>query len=637
LTTNFDSGDWERFDGVPRMVHILSMSEPGCGQAARMAERAARRSGKNLSIDARVFDVWHSDHRLVQPMEGCAAIVVLSWAGTEDDQFTQAVNLALEESGFRDDFRIYIILDGITPAQFSESASLGWPLFEHLRENIQLTNGMTADEAGAPLSDYLSRLEDVQKRAAWLQIGTSIIDWTGRAALAIQLLCSLILLCAWLLVQFGWADRLSVGIGIRQEAASLSVGIFVFAVSMLPAYFSLRGFFAASDVMRQVNHLMPKLLLCFLITFAAFKMTNDVGPRDSWMILGLALGACVDAIRRAGFGARRLKRALEPRSVDIGVSNLKDNLREVGPVNIFRLPLWSNWSQSIVISYARASDWSNALAGELHSALRTVGIPVFLDLESIPVGSNWRRELQYEIGLTKTFICVLDQIAVTRPWVATELSNALQGLALTGSPQVIALENPELDLNRALPLFRQALIEGNESHQVRRVSVSSRTVGMLSQELTPAHFQTPSVVPQFIGLLIELIMFPITIVSGLTTPLGFFAWVAWVVEMWFSAPILRALHPVTATALFLFFAYMVGSGFKRSVLSQFRVRSDSPGALAIRHVLSAIGFLPLTVLWFHEFPPLIQAWALVAFALGWWRSGEFVISAATRDRSLLRF
>ena len=628
------------WDGIIRVVHVLSMSESGCVQAVEMVERAGQRCGQKVSIDGRVLGSWNFDPASSPPLDGCAAVVVLSMDSANSDCFRRAVHGVVEQGAARDDFRVYLVLDGLTPAQFHEFAGVELTLFEYLRENIQLTNGLAIDEVESPLADYLARLRDVRSRAVWRRIGANTALSAGRVALAIQWACPLVLSCGWLLVRTGWATRWGVNIGMQREAISLSAGILHFWASTLPAYFVLRGFSAPSVAVRQSDWIMPKFMLCFLISLAALKMAMVAGAGNSWTVLGMAVGACVDGARRAGLQAQRIRHALEPRSANPEVAGLAANLGGVGPANIFRLPIWPIPSQSIVISYARASNWSYALASELHAALEQAGTPAFLDRIKIPVGSNWRRELQYEIGESNTFLCILDQLAVTRPWVAAEFFNALRGLALTGSPRVIVLENSALNLDAALPLYRRALsadtTEGTKMHVLRRIRVSSRTVEVLSHELKPTNFEPASVIPPTVGIILELVLRPITVLCAFAAMVGLLAWVGWIVEMWNDTPLLHWLHPTAASVLFLSAAYLAGCGFRLTVVSKFQIRHDSPGTLAVAQGCSAIGLLLFCGRWAHAFSPLIQGWALVALAFGWWRAGNFFRYVALGDPTVTR-
>ena len=641
-----ENANW---DGIPRVVHVLSMTEFGCARAAAVVARAAERSGRRVAIDERVFD--RSLHPgLGQPLDGCAAVVVLSRESADDDLFTRAVHAVVERCAAGDDFRVYLILDDLTPEQFHELAGFGSPLFEYLRENIQLgagqqeeaqpTTGLNENEVEPSLADYLVKLSDLQSRAAWRRLKANTAVSVGHVALAIQLVSPIILFSGWILMRTGWASRTGVDIGIQREAVSLSAGVLHFWASMLPLYFVLRGFSAPSAAARDAQWIMPKFMFCALVSLAALKMAFVAGAGNRWTVLGIAIGACVDSARRAGLQAQRLRHGLEPLSDNPEIAGLTANLAGVGPANIFHLPIWPAISQSLVISYARASKWSYTLASELFSALEKAQIPVFLDRIRIPLGSSWRRELQYEIGGANTFICILDQAAVKRPWVAAEFFNALRGQALTGSPKVLVLESPALTLSEALPIFSRALsedtVEGTRMHVLRRIRVSGRTVEVLSHELKPERFQTPSVVPQTIALLVERVLRPITILCAFAAMVGLLAWVGWIVEMWKDMPILHYLRPRTASVLFLLIAYLAGCGCRLTVVSRFQIRHDAPGSLAASQAFGAIGLLLFCAAWFRAFSPLMEGWALVALAFGWWRAGSFFGYSVLGDRTLMR-
>jgi hypothetical protein len=640
----------ESWDGIPRVVHILSISESGCARAVEMVERAGKRIGRKVSIDPRVFGGWSFDLGLRQPLDGSAAVIVLSQDCADNDLFMRAVHAVVERGAACDDFRVYLVLDDLTPEQFHELVGIGQPLITYLLENIQIitglqgnadpTTGLTEDAVEPSLADYLSKLRDVQSRASWRRLKSDTSILVSRVALAIQLVSSIILSCGWTLMKMDWASRCGIDLGIQREAISLSAGILHFWASMFPAYFVLRGFTAPAVAARDSEWVVPKFMLCFAVSFAALKMAQDTGAGNPWMILGIAVGAFVDGARRAGIQAQKLRHGLEPRYATPEIAGLATNLAGVGTANIFRLPIWPDISQSIVISYARASKWSYTLATELFLALEKAQAQVFLDRIRIPVGANWRRELRYEIGGANTFICILDQLAIKRPWVAAEFYNAIRGQALTGSPRVIVLESPSLNIEDALPIFGQALVadtaEGTKMHVLRRVRVSNRTVEVLSHEMKPAGFQPPSVIPQSIAILLEAVLRPITILCAFAAMVGLLAWVGWIVEMWNDMPIFRWLPLQAATALFLLIAYLAGCGCRLTVVSKYQLRHDDPGSLAVTQGFGAIGLILLCALWFRAFPPLIEGWASVAVAFGWWRAGSFFNYSVLGDRTLTR-
>jgi hypothetical protein len=631
---------FEGWDGIPRVVHVLAISYAGCAVAGQMIERAGDYSKRNVTVDRRAFCRGSLDPLLHQPLDGCAAVVVLSPDGADDDVFARAVHAVVEQGAARDDFRVYVVLDGLTPEYFHDSANAGLPLFEYLRENVQLTSGLSADEAELPLAEYLTKLPETQSRTTWRRLRADASIAVGHVATGIQLASPVILLCGWALVKTRWAEQWGAGIGIVREFVSISAGILHFWATMIPAYFILRGFSAPSAAARDAEWVMPKSILSLVVSFAALKLALEMGAGNPWTVLGIAIGACVDGARRAGLQAQRLWHGLDPQSANPEITGLAANLAGVGPANIFRLPIWPAISQSIVISYARASKWSFLQASELFTALEKTKTPVFLDRIRIPIGSNWRRDLRYEIGVASTFICVLDQLAVNRLWVAAEFFSAIHGQALTGSPRVIVVESPDLNLDAARPIFRDALIEdsaeGTKVHVLRRIRASNRTVEVLSHELKPERFQPASVVPNTIAVMLTSVLGPITVLCAFAAMVGLLAWLAWIVEMWNGMPILHRLNPGVTSALFLLLAYLAGCGCRLTVVSRFQIRHDDPGSLAASQGFGAIGLILFCALWSRALPPLIQGWALVAIAFGWWRAGAFFNYSVLGDPTLTR-
>ncbi len=637
------------WDSIPRIVHVLSTTQRGCGKGTLVVSRAAGRNNRRLSIDPRIFGDELPSPTLRGPLDGCAAVVVLSQDSADHELFVETVRALILRSAARDDFRVFVLLDDIDAAQFHDFATAEIEPFDFLHDNIQLPPGLQEPgrsttsidgEVVTALAEMLASLRDIRDRASWRQIRTAAGVASGHLAASIQLLSPFVLLCGWTAFRMGFTARIPVSVEVLRKAISLSAGIVHFWSIMFPAFFVFRGFAAAAAAARNARWVAYKNALCALISGVVLKMAFDLGAGNSWVILGLAIGACVDGMRRAGLQSQRLRYGLTIHSVDPEISGLAENLAGVGPLNIFRVPLWPPISQFIVISYARASRWSYDLATRLFSALANNAFPVFLDRENIPVGSNWRRELQYEIGGANTFIGILDQVSLTRPWVATEVVNALRGQALTGSPRIITLENGVLNLDEARPIFKQTLEqdtpEGTRMHLIRRIRVSRRTVDVLASELTPARFKAISVVPQALAIIFEALVRPVTILCAFAAMMGLLAWVGWGVEMWNNMPILHWLRPYTAMSLFLLLAYLAGCGLRLAVLSRFQVRHDSPGSLAASQGFGTIGLILFCAVWLRYMPPLIVGWALVAALFGWWRAGSFFGYSAIGDQKLRR-
>ncbi len=638
------------WDGIPRVVHVLATSEPACDRAVSVVSEAAGRANRRVSIDPRIFGNERLLPALRQPLDGCAAVVALSGNSAGDGLFTSAVRALVEQSAARDDFRVYLLLDNLTAEQFHALAGSRIEPFDLLHDNIQLTAGLRepdqsgagpiTDQVVASLAEMLASLRDIRDRANWRRIRVGAGIFAGRVAGAMQAVSVLVLVCGWAATRMGWSARIPVDAQALREAISLSAGIIQFWALMFPVFFILRGFSAAAAAARDTRWAVRMNTLCALILVGALRMARHAGAGRPWMLLGIAIGACVDGLRRAGLQAQRLRHGLEVHSIDPDLSGLTENLAGVGPANIFRVPLWSVVSQSVVISYARASRWSYDLATRLFSALVKNDSPVFLDREKIPVGSNWRRELQYEIGGASTFLCILDQVSLTRPWVASELFNAMRGQALTGSPRIVTLENGTLSLDQARPVFARTLEqdtpEGAKMHLVRRIRVSQRTVDVLASELTPARFQAVSVIPQSVAIIFEALIRLVTMLCAFAAMAGLLAWAGWVYEMWNNTPILHWLRPHTAIALFLFAAYLAGCGLRLAVVSRFQVQHESPAALAFVQGFSGVGLVLFCAAWFQHMPPLVDGWALVAAAFGWWRAGAFFSYSALGDEKLRR-
>jgi WD40 repeat protein len=78
----------------------------------------------------------------------------------------------------------------------------------------------------------------------------------------------------------------------------------------------------------------------------------------------------------------------------------------------------------VFISYARGD--ARAFVGELAAELERRGVDVWVDLDDIPPGSQWRRELTDALTASDALAYVISPAAVASPFCANELEQALE-------------------------------------------------------------------------------------------------------------------------------------------------------------------------------------------------------------------
>jgi TIR domain-containing protein len=627
-----------QWDGIPRIIHLLADSEDSVTRASAVVDSAGNLSQRNIVIDNQNTGSSTTGLTNFLQLDGCAAVLLFSRASLGSPLFAHVVDLVLRESLAREDFRAFLAFEDLTRAEFDDNARSGNSICERLMENIQITEGLSLEEIKEPLADYLRTLRDVQDKGTWRASSTSAGLFVARVATLLQLASVLILLAGWLGLSAGLQSRLIIDSNEVRRALSLSAGVVIFWCQTLPMFFVLRGFQAQAASWR-LDWIAPRFLACFAISIAASGIAKHFGASNGWLWLGFALGVCIDSVRRTGPKTQRIRWALSPDSYGPVSPEFNAKTSYITKANLFRLTLWPTPQQSVVISYARSSQWSSNLANELHAALELAGVSVFLDRKANPIGANWRRLLRQEIGLATTFICILDDKAISRPWVAAEFYNAVRGQNLTGLPHVIVLEPLNLNYHLAMPVFHQSL--GNATPQTslsvspRRIVVSHRTVEVIASELKRSS-EPLTVVPGRVAMYLDGILVPVTSVGGFAGVLGLLAWLTWGYEMWNGFPIIRSINPLIAYGLFLLVGYLAGFASHLVIISRYQIRHEYPPDLAGTQMFSAIGLALLLLAWHTKVSPLIQGWEIVACFFGWWRAGLFVRYAALVKREFIR-
>jgi hypothetical protein len=611
-----------QFDGIPRIVHVLAGTLHQALAAQAVIHRAAATIHRKVVPDVRACDSPSAPVRAHLPFGGCAAVLVLDAHALESPVFRVGLDQLLRAFSYRDDLRIFIAADSL-----ENSAH---PVLDTLREIVQLTTPMSLDAIEAPLAAYLADLQDAKDAVQWRRFRYPAAIFAGRLAASIQFVAPFVVLVGFIAInapQLGWLDG-------REEATrrvmGVSAGVVNFWASTLPLFYLLRGIAAPSIAAVQEPWMLRWFTLGFILSLGFVWLAEAAGVTTSWLVFGSAVGACVDGARRLGLQAQRVRTGLASSSLQ-PASLVLPRPKRFGYSNPFSCALWPDVGRSVVISYARSSPWGRDVAARLHDSLAKEGALPFLDLKSIPVGSNWRLELQHEIGRASTLICLLDDVAASRAWVAAELHAALEGQVRTGSPHVIVLLHPELRSQSDMPIFRSILDLEAESRSIlfppRIIRFSPYSVDAIAWGLAPTRFQETSVIPPKVARRMEGLLMPITALGALAGPLGLSAWGLWVIEMWKDNPVRGTMGEIAGVVAFLGVAFWFGFAARLTVISRYRVRHDDPKSLAVAHLFTAIGFAALAMAWWSTFTPLVQGWSAVLALAGWWRAGQFVAIA----------
>src|SRR5438128_728976 len=132
-----------QWDGIPRVVHILSDSAERIREAIATVDSAADLSARYIVVDERILVYpWRA---LVQPfpLEGCALVLVLSREVLTDQSFARLLVSSLRDSLMQPNFRLFLALANITRQEFDTLSSEPESACEWLKENIQLTENVS--------------------------------------------------------------------------------------------------------------------------------------------------------------------------------------------------------------------------------------------------------------------------------------------------------------------------------------------------------------------------------------------------------------------------------------------------------------------------------------------------------------
>ena len=135
-----------RWDGIPRIVHVLANSPHQARAAHAVIHRVSTTIHRKVVPDLRVCSSPRDQVAASLPFDGCAAILVLDANALASAAFLGALDELMRAFSYRDDLRLFVALDGL--------ASSAHPVLEALRETVQLTTPMSLNAIEAHLAEY---------------------------------------------------------------------------------------------------------------------------------------------------------------------------------------------------------------------------------------------------------------------------------------------------------------------------------------------------------------------------------------------------------------------------------------------------------------------------------------------------
>ncbi len=402
------------------------------------------------------------------------AVAVLESAAFVDDrlndEFVDGLLWCVRQVEERDDFRLFVWLRDVGLDDLRRDTRLE-PLFD----TVQLREQIDAAEVALGINTYLKSFDELRS-SVWARVAHLWLEGLVSIAGTVLLVSTALLLAASAVFHVAGREPTFVRAAVGADVFGFLVSVPVFPAILL-ALVLLRGPGFGPGTM----------LVQFAVVLLLFEsLSARSGASNAWILLGLCSGLLADAARRSvgtvrwrilleqsqrsGSAALRRSLAVLSRVVWYGRSPAIDTrsssqsaVAGLGGERPSR-PLTDPWSgeplTKVFISYTREK-WSSELAERLVDHLRRLPrLEVFLDRQSIEVGSGWLRDLRRRLPEADVLICLVEEATLRKPWPAWELEMALRGRALTGRPEVMLIVEtglPEPLPAGSHPVFVEAL------------------------------------------------------------------------------------------------------------------------------------------------------------------------------------
>jgi hypothetical protein len=150
------------------------------------------------------------------------------------------------------------------------------------------------------------------------------------------------------------------------------------------------------------------------------------------------------------------------------------------------MPAKTEYEYDVFISYQSADrPW----AGRLSESLKKKNLKVFLDIEGLRAGQEWRPQLLKELEASRHLVCLWSNDAEKSSWVSKELfhfdnSHADTSSTTSAYPIFVLLDNDNVPHNnlQMIPTLKQAKVKvGDSNVSVYDAGAGDRGVGKLDQ------------------------------------------------------------------------------------------------------------------------------------------------------------
>lgn len=627
------------------LVWVMASSRPAVDECIRQLgsheriERMAEFAFTSLSDD----DV-PSTRRIADAENLTAVLFVVECDSLVQERFRHWIQWSIKKVIQREDFRVFVCLQGLTAENLMQMASGSDPLIADLLDTVQIPMDAGYQVQISELATFINSLPKIRENITYRRWQSAITATTGTVACWVEcLMAAVVLFCGtWVLmnskVAMGWPKW-------ALCCVALSSGVMFSTLTVITLYF-LNRLSTWHQVMRERTSQIQVFLVAFFGPWT-IGLTERIGAPISWLVLGIVLGVLLDYARRGGLQARKFREKIDPDRIAATGHALPSALATVAmgrPPDARKCHLFQQRSAHAFISYTRSSPWACQIAVELNQKLLAAGVDCFLDRNVLVDGSNWRAQLNYHLASANVFVGLLDQHSIQRRWPAAELEKALKCRCINALPDIILVVEPGTCADElTLPVF-QCVLSGPKLNitesRPRVIEFGPRTLSVLTGAFEPIRYASTGALPLGILYFLRIVLLPVLFVmvalGTASSMIGLFAGLLVLAKWIWHGNLTPLLSGMTRSALGIMFAYLIGFSFRLIFSSRYEVITKNVRALVKANVIGAIGLILFLVIILRNAEALVLGWAFIATAIGWIMGADLLQCTRIGDPSKFR-